>query len=122
MIHENLSHNVSGNGQEMSPALPTNVRLADELQVGFVDQRRRLKSMVRSFPAQVPRGNCPQFGVDVRKQLLFGMTIPWFAFLQELSDQRRPARFHGLAAHQSLRTKHDRIVAPATAQVKIYKG
>jgi len=122
MIHENLSHSLSGNGQETGPALPINACLADKLQVGFVNQRGRLKSMVLSFPMQVPRGKRSQFSVDVRKQLLSGMAVPWFDFLQKLSNPRRSARFHGRPTHQSLRTKHDGIVAPATAQVKVDDG
>jgi len=102
MIHENLSHDPSGNGQEMGPALPINACLTDELQVGFVNQRGRLKSMALSFPVQVSRGKCSQFGVHVGKQLLFGMAIPWLEFLQELSDPRRSARFHGRSTHQGL--------------------
>jgi hypothetical protein len=102
MIHENLSHNSSGNGQEMGPALPINACLTDEFQVGFVNQRGRLKRMAFSFPVQVSRGKCAQFGVDVRKQLLFGMAISWFEFLQELSDPSGSARFHGHSTHQGL--------------------
>jgi hypothetical protein len=93
--------------------------LTDELQVGFVNQRGWLKRMALSFPVHVLRGNRSQFGVNIRKQLLFGMVIPWFEFLQELSDPRRSVRFRGHPTHQSLRTKHDGIVAPATAQVKV---
>ena len=104
MIHEDLPHGLSGNGQEMGPALPIDARLTDEFQVGFVDQRGRLKSMVLSFPAQVPRGKDPQFGVDVRKQLLCGMAVPRFEFLQELRDPRRSARFHGRPTQQAPRT------------------
>jgi hypothetical protein len=119
VIHENLSHSVSGNGQEMGPAPPINARLTDEFQVDFVNQRGRLKSMALSFPVQVSRGKGAQFGVDVCKQLFSGMAVPWFDFLQELSDPRRSARFHGRPTHQSLRTRHDGIVASATAQVKV---
>ena len=102
--------------------LPINACLIDELQVGFVNQRGRLKSMVLSFPPQVSRGKCSQFGVDVRKQLLCGLAVPWFEFLQELSHPRRSARFHGRPTHQSLRTMHDGIVAPANTQVKVDDG
>jgi hypothetical protein len=109
MIHENLSHDPSGNGQEMGPALPIDACLTDELQVGFVNQRGRLKSMALSFPVQVSRGKCPQFGVDVGKQLLFGMAIPWFEFLQELSDPSRSARFHGRSTHQGLPLREDSV-------------
>jgi hypothetical protein len=122
MIHENLSHSFSGNGQEMGPALPINACLTDELEVGFVNQRGRLKSMALSFPVQVSRGKCSQFGVDVHEQLLFGKAVPWFELLQELSDPRRSARFHGRPTHQSLRSMHDGIVVSATGQVKVDDG
>ena len=122
MIHENLPHGLSGNGQEMRPALPSDACVTDELQVGFMNQRGRLKGMVLSFPVQVSRGKCSQFGVDVLKQLLSGRAVPRFAFVQELSDLRRSARFHGRPIHQSLGTRHDGIVAPATAQVKADDG
>jgi len=102
MIHENLSHRFSGKGQEMGSAMPINMCLTDELQVGFVNQRGRLKSMVLSFPVQVSRGKCSQFGVDVRKQLLSGMVVPWFEFLRELSDPGRLAGFHGRPTDQWL--------------------
>ena len=50
MIDEDLSHRASGNGQEMGSSLPINAWLTDELQVGFVNQRGRLKSMVATNP------------------------------------------------------------------------
>ena len=106
----------------MGPALPINVCWTDELQVDFVNQCGRLKSMALSFPVQVSRGNCPQFGVDVRKQLLSGMAVSWVEFLQELSDPRRSARFHGGPTHQSLRTKNNAIVTLATTLVKVDDG
>jgi hypothetical protein len=86
MIHEDLSHGLSGNGQEVSPALPIDARLTDEFHVGFVNQRGWLKSMVLSLPVQISRGKRSQFAVDVRKQLLYGKAVPRFEFLQELCD------------------------------------
>ena len=53
MIHKkNLPHGVSGSSQKMGPALPINAQLTDELQVGFVNQRGRLKRMALSFPCK----------------------------------------------------------------------
>jgi hypothetical protein len=122
MIHENLPHGLSGNDQEMGPTPPINGRLTEELQVGFVNQRGRLKSMALSFPVHVSRGNGPQFGVDVRKQLLSGMAVPGFEFLQELSYPGRSARCHGRPTHQSLRILRHGIVAPANTPVKADTG
>jgi hypothetical protein len=122
MIHENLSHDPSGNGQEMGPALPIDACLTDELQVGFVNQRGRLKSMALSLAVQVSCGKCAQLGVDVRKQPLFGRAIPRLEFRRELSDRRRSARFHGHPTHQSRRSRHDGIVPPVTTPVKVADG
>ena len=67
MIHKDLPHRVSGSSQKMGPALPIDARLTDEFQVGFVNQRGRLKRMAVSFPMQVLRGNRVKLGVDIRK-------------------------------------------------------
>jgi hypothetical protein len=83
MIHEDLSHGLGGKSQEMSPALPLDGCFTGKLQIDFVNQRGRLERMRLSFPSQISRGKRPEFGVDFRKQLLAGMAISWFDFLQE---------------------------------------
>ena len=65
MVHEDLSHGMGGNGQEMGTALPIDTPWSGKLQIDFVDQRGRLKRMALSFPAQVPRGERSHFGVNV---------------------------------------------------------
>jgi hypothetical protein len=67
-----------------------------------VNQFGRSKSMVLSFPPQGSRGNRSQFGVDVRKQLIRCLVVPWLESLEELSHPRRPVRFYGHLSHRSL--------------------
>ena len=70
-------------------ASPINACLIDELQVGFVNQFGRSKRMVLSLPTQGSRGNRSQLGVDVRKQLLGRLVVPWLEFLEEVESPEK---------------------------------
>ena len=45
-IDENVTHDLSGEGKELRAAFPLKACLADEANIGFVDQRRRLQRLV----------------------------------------------------------------------------
>src|SRR5262249_33870948 len=64
-IHQNLPEDASANGQELSPPAPVLRSLSRQLQVGFVNQCRRLDRRLR-VPPQLPRGETPHLVVDQR--------------------------------------------------------
>ena len=64
MIHQDLTHVLRGDGDEMRPALPILARaLADQAQKRFVDERGGLKGVSRALTAQVGRSQPAQFPI-----------------------------------------------------------
>ena len=53
MIDEYAAHQLSSNAEKLRAVLPLGVPLIDQLQIGFINQRRRLQSVARPFASQV---------------------------------------------------------------------
>jgi len=70
MIDQDASHQLRRDAVKLCPILPARVSLVDELQVGLVDQRGWLQSMVLPFATQIVSCQPPQFAIHERHQLL----------------------------------------------------
>jgi hypothetical protein len=55
-IHQDVTHQLSGDGEEVSAVLPAHLGSINEPQVGFMDQRRGLQCVIRSLSSHVPLG------------------------------------------------------------------
>src|SRR5918993_2740058 len=53
VIDEDAAHHLRRDAEEVRPVLPLHLRLIDEPQVGFVDERGRLQGVALSLAAQV---------------------------------------------------------------------
>ncbi len=84
-VDEDSSHQAGGNGEEVSPALPFDLR-SHQPEVGFVYQGRGLQEMPRAFPAHVAVGLPAQLLVDDGGQLLQRVRVAAAPFEQQLRD------------------------------------
>jgi len=74
MIDEYPPHCPRTDGDEVSAILPRNIHLPD-LQICFVDQRGRLKSMIVPLMSHRSFRNTPEFAVNERHQIIGGILI-----------------------------------------------
>jgi hypothetical protein len=61
---------------KMSTVLPRDAVLANQSQVCFVDQRRRLERVVHFFTPEIGRGATAEFVIDQRHESLACLWIP----------------------------------------------
>jgi len=77
----------SGGGEEMAAAVPLLVGVpADESQIGFVDERRRLQRLPRLLLRESLRRQRAQFRVDERQQLRGGAAVALVDGAQDAGD------------------------------------
>jgi hypothetical protein len=68
VIDEDAAHQLRGHAEEMRAVLPPDVALVDQLDERLVDERRRLKRMLRALAPEIPGGHPPQLAVHGRHQ------------------------------------------------------
>ena len=85
-INQNSPHHSCGNGKEMSPAVPPVRRGFDKSHIRFIDQSRRLKSMLRPLIRHVALCQPVQFLVDDGHQLLEGAIVALAPGVKQLRD------------------------------------
>ena len=71
MIDQNPAHDSRRNGEEMCTVFPVRAPLFDQLDVGFIYERGRLKGVTRPFVPHVTPGYLPQFAMDGSEELVF---------------------------------------------------
>jgi hypothetical protein len=64
VINQETSHYLRRDSKEVSPILPVDPRLVHQTEIGFMNQSRRLQSVIGTFPAEVIRRKLSQFIVD----------------------------------------------------------
>ena len=77
VVHEDLPHRAGGDRQEVPAVVGRQLRLARELEVGLVHQRRGLERVVGPLPAQVALGDLAQVLVHLRHVLGGDATWNW---------------------------------------------
>src|SRR5689334_15731312 len=87
IVNENPAHRLRGGGKEMASAVPTGCRtIADQPQVGLVDQRSRVTLLRRPLPHHVRCRQLAQFLVDDRQQPLGRAFLAAFNLAEDLSQ------------------------------------
>jgi hypothetical protein len=76
VIDEHPAHHARRQCQEVRAALPVDIPLTEQPQVRFVDERRRLKSVVPPFSAKMGGGAAPEILVHQRQERVLGVGIP----------------------------------------------
>jgi hypothetical protein len=76
-LDQDATHGLGRRGEEVSPAVPSPVRVAaDQSQVGLVHQSRGLERLTRRLSRQLPSGQPAQLVVDQREQLAGRLPLP----------------------------------------------
>jgi hypothetical protein len=75
VIHQNPSHLPRGDDEEMGAVLPFDPPVAEQPQVDFVDQSRRLKRVINAFLPQVLAGEQSQFVVNQSEEFGRGFQV-----------------------------------------------
>src|SRR5262249_49223891 len=86
VVYQNAAHQLSRDPEEVCPVLPAHILLIYESQVGFVDQRRSLKRMARSFPTHVVTRKAPQLFKDERNETVKRRLISVPPLHEQLGD------------------------------------
>ena len=75
-VHQDATHDLGGDGEELRPVPPHRAPLVDQAKVGLVDQGRGLQGVVAALAAQSSRGPSPKLVVDERHQAVARALIP----------------------------------------------
>jgi hypothetical protein len=70
VAHQDASHHLSGDSEEVRPILPAYLVLVDESEVNLAHQGRGLEGMSRPFPAEKTGRLAVQLFIDQREQRL----------------------------------------------------
>src|SRR6516165_11695311 len=95
LLDEDAPHRLGGGGEEVATILPGRaVRVADQPEVGLVDQRCRLEGLSRRLAGEPGLGEPPELLIDDGHQLAGALRLTPADRLQEPSHvaHRRPPR------------------------------
>ena len=70
VVNHDAPHQLRGRRNKVVPVLPERLRVIDQPQVGFVQDRGGLQGVTGTLPPHVMVGQPVQFGLHQRKQLL----------------------------------------------------
>ena len=70
MVNHDAPHQLRGRRDKVGSALPDRLRIIDQPQVGFVQNRGSLQSVAGALPAHVMVSESGQFKLHQREQLL----------------------------------------------------
>ncbi len=68
MIHEDLPHHLRRQSKEMNSALPVRRLPFYQTKIGFMNQSRRLQSMIPALPGEILLRDPPKFVIDKRNE------------------------------------------------------
>ena len=87
MVHHDVPHQLRGRRDKVDAVLPDRLRLIDQPQVGFVEERGRLQCVTGVFPRPTLLVCQPvQFGLDQGEQLLKRSVVSAAPVAQQLRD------------------------------------
>jgi hypothetical protein len=113
VVHQDPTHYLSSDTEEVCTVLPFYVALVDQLHVSLMNQRRRLQRVVSSLAAQIAPRQPTQFIVDVRKYEINYILISFRQLNEHLGDLRSFFVVHMggcVLRDYSLRAVHIKIV------------
>ena len=75
-LHENATHQLRRDGEEVRSILPPHPLVVDQPDVGLIDQRGRLEAVVGSLAPHVPVGEPTEFGIHDGRQRVERSVVP----------------------------------------------
>ena len=87
VIHQHQTHDACRDAEKVGPVLPLNrLRLVDQAEKGFINERRWLQGLVAPGAAEVSPGDGMKLAVDLRRELVQGSTVAPAPFEKQLGD------------------------------------
>src|SRR5437867_6696176 len=93
ILNQDAPHRLGSGAEKMSPAVPCEILGPDESKPGLMNERSRLKGLVRTLLRHLLRGEFAQFIVHERQQFIGGLGI---ALLGALKNARELAHWLSL--------------------------
>ena len=75
VVHQDLAHGASGDGEEVGPVCGAYARAAGQLEIGLVDEARGLKGVAPPLPAELPVREAAEIVVDQWDQPVQGVLV-----------------------------------------------
>ena len=89
ILDQDAPHRLGSRGEEVAATVPTHLRIvADQTQVGFVDQGGSVERLSGFFVRELVSGQSAQLVVDQRQELLGRLRIALLKGVQNLRDGR----------------------------------
>src|SRR5262245_11237060 len=85
VIHQDPSHDLCGNTEEVRPVLPDDTLLIDQLHVRLMYESSGLKRVVRAFTTEITARKPPKLVIDVGEYLVDDFLISFRQLEQHLS-------------------------------------
>jgi hypothetical protein len=85
LVNEDSPHGFCCRSEEVRAAIELRIRVADQPEPGFVDERGGLQRLVGGFTGHFRRRQFAQFAIDQRQQFIGGL---WVAVLDGLKNAR----------------------------------
>jgi len=100
VVDEDFPHQVGSHGEEVRAGLPRSSVLVQHSQIGLMNERRALESVIRALVPEMPAGELLQLCIDERQQTVEHASLPRPEADQELSDWTRGVIGHGRGSSQ----------------------
>ena len=102
VVHEDVAHDAGGEAEEVEPVFPRTVLLPRELEVGLVDERRRVEGLGAALPEALAVRERAELAVDERQQPVECVAVSLVGEGEETGDlvgrgDRHGAAFLGVA-------------------------
>jgi hypothetical protein len=122
VIHENLSHDVRGDTDEISPAADVSGRLTDKAQVRLIHQRGALQRVALALTPQVVSSDSMQLVIDQRYKRVERRGISGFPLSQKHRDRLGKLRRHFDLSDKKSILLSPKNVSAALRNVKLVSG
>src|SRR5690606_21974920 len=112
VVHQHAAHGRGGGAEEVGAALPADVLVADEAEVGLVDEPRRVEGVAGALVAQPGARHLAELRVDRREEPVEGGAVAPFEVLEQARDVGRG--HGGRGENGEVRIKHHRVLGKGT--------
>jgi hypothetical protein len=86
VAHEDVSHGLRGDREEVGARLPLDTIHADELEEGLVDESGRIERVAAALEPELPAGDSLELVVNDRDELIQGLAVPFAQREEKLRD------------------------------------
>src|SRR5690606_19445397 len=98
VVHEDAAHDAGGEAEEVEAVLPRAPLLPRELEVGLVDERRRVEGLGAALPEALAVRERPELVVDEREQPVERLGVAVVRLREETGDLVGRGDRHGAAS------------------------